>query len=65
TEDATKLGRNLPADNNKEIIKLDDYRKRYVLYREMAKQNVDVIIHLGDYIYEYGQMAMRQKMQPS
>lgn len=26
-----KLGRNLPADNNKEIIKLDDYRKRYAL----------------------------------
>ncbi len=34
TEDATKLGRNLPADNNKEIIKLDDYRKRYALYRQ-------------------------------
>ncbi|MBH2029239.1 MAG: alkaline phosphatase D family protein [Moraxellaceae bacterium] len=33
TEDATKLGRTLPADNNKEIIKLDDYRKRYALYR--------------------------------
>lgn len=25
------------------------------VYKEMAKQNVDVIIHLGDYIYEYGQ----------
>ena len=24
------------------------------VYREMAKQNVDVVIHLGDYIYEYG-----------
>ncbi|MCH7390335.1 alkaline phosphatase D family protein [Acinetobacter dispersus] len=23
------------------------------VYREMAKQNVDVVIHLGDYIYEY------------
>lgn len=34
TEDATKLGRTLPADNNKEIIKLDDYRKRYALYRK-------------------------------
>lgn len=33
TEDAAKLGRTLPADNNKEIIKLDDYRKRYALYR--------------------------------
>jgi len=32
TEDAAKLGRNLPANNDKEIIKLDDYRKRYALY---------------------------------
>ncbi|WP_336167641.1 alkaline phosphatase D family protein [Acinetobacter sp. 161(2023)] len=34
TEDAAKLGRTLPANNNKEIIKLDDYRKRYALYRQ-------------------------------
>jgi alkaline phosphatase D len=34
TEDAVKLGRTLSADNNKEIIKLDDYRKRYALYRK-------------------------------
>lgn len=34
TEDAAKLGRTLPANNDKEIIKLDDYRKRYVLYRK-------------------------------
>lgn len=33
-EDAAKLDRTLPADNNKEIIKLDDYRKRYALYRQ-------------------------------
>lgn len=33
-EDAVKLGRTLPTDNNKEIIKLDDYRKRYALYRQ-------------------------------
>ena len=33
-EDAEKLGRTLAADNNKEIIKLDDYRKRYALYRK-------------------------------
>lgn len=26
----------------------------FYVYREMAKQNVDVVIHLGDYIYEYG-----------
>ena len=24
------------------------------VYKEMAKQDVDVVIHLGDYIYEYG-----------
>ncbi|MCU4347247.1 alkaline phosphatase D family protein [Acinetobacter lactucae] len=34
TEDAAKLGRTLPSDNNKEIIKLEDYRKRYSLYRQ-------------------------------
>lgn len=33
-EDAEKLGRTLPTDNNKEIIKLEDYRKRYALYRQ-------------------------------
>lgn len=33
TEDAKKLERLLASDNNKEIIKLDDYRKRYALYR--------------------------------
>lgn len=33
-EDAAKLGRTLPANNDKEIIKLDDYRKRYALYRK-------------------------------
>lgn len=33
-EDAAKLGRTLPTDNNKEIIKLEDYRKRYALYRQ-------------------------------
>lgn len=31
--DAAKLGRELKSDNNKEILKLDDYRKRYALYR--------------------------------
>lgn len=34
TEEAKELGRTLPADNDKEIIKLEDYRKRYALYRE-------------------------------
>ncbi|MCH4247082.1 MAG: alkaline phosphatase D family protein [Acinetobacter populi] len=27
----------------------------FYVYREMAKQDVDVVLHLGDYIYEYGQ----------
>lgn len=33
TEDAAKLGRELKTDNNKEILSLADYRKRYALYR--------------------------------
>lgn len=33
TEQATKIGRTLAADNAGEIISLSDYRKRYALYR--------------------------------
>ncbi len=33
TEDAVAMGRALADDNNAEIIRLDDYRKRYALYR--------------------------------
>ena len=33
TEQAQALGRELDADNSHEIITLDDYRKRYALYR--------------------------------
>lgn len=33
TEQAQALGRELDADNSQEIITLDDYRKRYALYR--------------------------------
>lgn len=36
TEDAAALGRSLPADNNGELFTLDDYRKRYTLYRTDA-----------------------------
>lgn len=36
TEDAVALGRTLAEDNNTEIVKLDDYRKRYALYRTDA-----------------------------
>ncbi len=34
TEDAEALGRTFAPDNNREIIGLDDYRKRYALYRQ-------------------------------
>lgn len=33
TENAAEIGRALPEDNDVELIKLDDYRKRYALYR--------------------------------
>jgi alkaline phosphatase D len=33
TEKAAEIGRALSADNDKEIISLDDYRKRYAIYR--------------------------------
>ncbi|MFN3581063.1 MAG: alkaline phosphatase D family protein [Pseudomonas sp.] len=33
SEDAVALGRTLAADNNTELFVLDDYRKRYALYR--------------------------------
>ena len=36
TEQAAALGRSLAADNAEEIIKLEDYRKRYALYRTDA-----------------------------
>jgi alkaline phosphatase D len=29
-------------------------------YREMAKQDLDAVLHLGDYIYEYGGGGVRQ-----
>lgn len=54
TEDALKLGRTLPSDNNKELIKLDDYRKRYALYRtdldlQAAHQNTPFIVIWDDH----------------
>lgn len=33
TENAETIGRVFPEDNNKELIKLEDYRKRYALYK--------------------------------
>lgn len=36
TEDAASIGRTLPTDNNTECITLNDYRKRYALYRSDA-----------------------------
>ncbi|MEN4981968.1 alkaline phosphatase D family protein [Acinetobacter modestus] len=47
-EDAAKLGRTLAADNNKEIIKLDDYRKRYALYRK--DQDLQALHHRHPFI---------------
>ncbi len=37
TERATELGRELASDNNTEILRLNDYRKRYQLYRSDKK----------------------------
>jgi len=33
TKNAIAIGRALPSDNNTELLTLDDYRKRYALYR--------------------------------
>ncbi|MHC0018793.1 alkaline phosphatase D family protein [Acinetobacter pittii] len=48
----------LPVTTNKvsfAVCSCSNYPAGYFyVYREMAKQNVDVVIHLGDYIYEYG-----------
>ena len=33
TENSVEIGRALPADNDVEIVTLEDYRKRYALYR--------------------------------
>ncbi|MFU9045856.1 alkaline phosphatase D family protein [Acinetobacter tibetensis] len=40
TEDSEKLGRLLAADNQQEILSLEDYRKRYALYRQDADLQV-------------------------
>ncbi|EAQ31725.1 alkaline phosphatase D family protein [Idiomarina baltica] len=32
-DDAERIGRTFPDNNNKEIVSLDDYRRRYALYR--------------------------------
>jgi len=36
TENAVNIGRELPADNNTELYDLNEYRKRYALYRTDA-----------------------------
>lgn len=36
TEDAARLGREFAADNNGELLSLDDYRRRYARYRSDA-----------------------------
>lgn len=51
--------RTLPASTSSvkfAVCSCSNYPAGYFyVYREMARQNVDVVIHLGDYIYEYGQ----------
>ena len=37
TENARRIGRTLPPGNDKETVALDDYRKRYALYRTDAR----------------------------
>ena len=54
TDEAKQLGRTFAADNDKEIIKLDDYRKRYALYRtdadlQVAHQRHPFIVIWDDY----------------
>ena len=54
TENAEAIGRTLPADNDVEIIELDDYRKRYALYRsdeqlQTLHQNVAFIVVPDDH----------------
>ena len=34
SEDAERIGRTMPADNDLELLTLEDYRKRYAIYRE-------------------------------
>ncbi len=36
TEDAERLGRTVPDDNDVELLTLEDYRKRYAIYRRDA-----------------------------
>lgn len=49
----------LPSQTNQvklAVCSCSNYPAGYFyVYREMAKQDVDVVLHLGDYIYEYGQ----------
>ena len=54
TENAEALGRALPDDNNVELVELEDYRKRYALYRSDASlqalhQNVAFIVVPDDH----------------
>lgn len=54
TEDAKKLGRPFADNNNKEIISLDDYRRRYALYRtdidlQLAHQVLPFIVVWDDH----------------
>ncbi|WP_262690417.1 alkaline phosphatase D family protein [Kordiimonas aestuarii] len=50
--------RSLPADGTKHarmaVISCSNYPQGYFnVYRELANRDVEVVLHLGDYIYEY------------
>jgi len=54
TENAIAIGRELPEDNDVELIELEDYRKRYALYRTDSgsltlHQNVPFIVVPDDH----------------
>ncbi|WP_321314163.1 alkaline phosphatase D family protein [Halarcobacter sp.] len=54
TKNAIAIGRELPEDNNTELLTLDDYRKRYALYRTdegalVLHQNLPVITIWDDH----------------
>ena len=59
-EMSSPIGRTKTLATNVDIVKFavcscSNYPAGYFyVYREIAKQDIDVVLHLGDYIYEYG-----------
>lgn len=56
---ATGQTKTLPSDTSSvsfAVCSCANYPAGYFyVYREIAQQNVDAVLHLGDYIYEYGE----------